>query len=91
MLRLVSGGARDGARLTLAFYPMFRRFILPSAFAAAAAVAGLACGDLANRAKSAPSMRAAADQYAAPLAMTSAIFATFLGLAAAAGSDAMRD
>jgi hypothetical protein len=70
---------------------MIRRFVLPCAFAAAAAVSGLAVGDLANRAKSAPSMRAAADQYAAPLVMTAAVFATFLGLTAAAASDAARD
>jgi len=69
---------------------MFRRFVLPCAFAAAAAVAGLACGDLANRAKSAPSMRAAVD-YAAPLAMTASVFATFCGLTAAAACDAARD
>ena len=70
---------------------MFRRFVLPCTFAAAAAVAGLAVGDLANRAKSAPSMRAAADQYAAPLVMTAAVFATFLGLTTAAACDAARD
>jgi hypothetical protein len=70
---------------------MSRRFVLPCVFAAAAAVAGLACGDLANRAKSAPSLRAAADQYAAPLAMTAAVCATFLGLTTAAACDAARD
>ena len=69
---------------------MIRRFVLPCAFAAAAAVSGLAVGDLANRAKSAPSMNAAVD-YAAPLAMTAAVFATFCGLTAAAASDAARD
>ena len=70
---------------------MFRRFVIPCAFAAAAAVSSLAVGDLANRAKSAPSMSAAADQYAAPLVMTAAVFATFCALTAAAASDAARD
>jgi len=91
ILRLLSGSDRNRSRLSLVFNLMIRRLILPAVLAGAASVAGLACGAIADRAKDAPSLAAAADRYALPLVACATVCAVFTGTAGAAAADAVRE
>ncbi len=84
-------GRSEPVALAPCFGLMIRRLIFPAVLAAAASVAGLACGAIADRAKNAPSLAAAADRYALPLVACATVCAVFAGTASAAAVDAVRE
>ena len=61
-----------------------RRVAVPAVFTCAAGVAGLACATIGDRVIAAPSLRAAADEYALPFAACATACAVMVGSAAAA-------
>lgn len=68
-----------------------RRYVVTAAFACAAGVAGLACGAIGDRVIAAPSLRAAANDYALPFAASAVACGVMVASAAAAATDSFRD